>query len=74
MLTYSSPPFPPPAVTVADTKDRFIKAYPFPIPSVWSVAVQELLVDGESGPFETAFDGHAVRMDQLDRHDIVDPG
>lgn len=44
MLTYSSPPFPPQAVTVADTKDRFIKAYPFPIPSVWSVAVQELLV------------------------------
>jgi photosystem II biogenesis protein Psp29 len=31
-------------VTVADTKDRFIRAYPYPIPSVWSVAVQELLV------------------------------
>ena len=31
-------------MTVADTKDRFIRAYPYPIPSVWSVAVQELLV------------------------------
>ena len=32
------------AVTVADTKAKFIESYPFPIPSIWSVAVQELLV------------------------------
>ena len=31
-------------MTVADTKAKFITSYPFPIPSVWSVAVQELLV------------------------------
>ena len=32
------------AVTVADTKAKFIQSYPFPIPSIWSVALQELLV------------------------------
>jgi len=31
-------------VTVADTKAKFVNSYPYPIPSVWSVAVQELLV------------------------------
>ena len=31
-------------MTVADTKAKFINSYPYPIPSVWSVAVQELLV------------------------------
>ena len=45
--TISSPLIPPDlpaAVTVADTKKKFVDAYPFPIPSVWSVAIQELLV------------------------------
>lgn len=40
----STPPDFPAAVTVADTKKKFVEAYPFPIPSVWSVAIQELLV------------------------------
>ena len=31
-------------MTVADTKAKFVNSYPYPIPSVWSVAVQELLV------------------------------
>lgn len=32
------------AVTVADTKAKFIASYPYPIPSIWSVALQELLI------------------------------
>ena len=41
--TISSPLIPPDlpaAVTVADTKKKFVDAYPFPIPSVWSVALR----------------------------------
>lgn len=30
--------------TVADTKKNFLESYPYPIPSIWSVAVNELLV------------------------------
>ena len=33
-------------VTVSDTKDKFLKAYPYPIPSVWSTITSELLVQG----------------------------
>ena len=33
-------------VTVADTKRKFLEAYPYPIPSVWATVVQELLVQG----------------------------
>ncbi len=31
-------------MTVADTKKKFVDSYPYPIPSIWSVALQELLV------------------------------
>lgn len=30
--------------TVADTKKKFLDMYPYPIPSIWSVAINELLV------------------------------
>eukprot|EP00227_Mantoniella_beaufortii_P009219 CAMPEP_0197589234 /NCGR_PEP_ID=MMETSP1326-20131121/10248_1 /TAXON_ID=1155430 /ORGANISM="Genus nov. species nov., Strain RCC2288" /LENGTH=308 /DNA_ID=CAMNT_0043154147 /DNA_START=157 /DNA_END=1083 /DNA_ORIENTATION=+ len=30
--------------TVSETKKKFVDSYPFPIPSIWSVAIQELLV------------------------------
>ena len=30
---------------MADTKRKFVVSYPFPIQSIWSVAVQELLVN-----------------------------
>ena len=33
-------------VTVSDTKAKFLQAYPYPIPSVWSTVTQELLVQG----------------------------
>ena len=33
-------------VTVSDTKQKFLQAYPYPIPSVWSTITQELLVQG----------------------------
>ena len=31
-------------VTVSDTKAKFTASYPYPIPAIWSVALQELLV------------------------------
>ena len=30
---------------MADTRQRFVEAYPYPIPSIWSVAINELLVN-----------------------------
>ena len=42
-------------MTVADTKAKFIKSYPYPIPSVWSVAVQELLVTQHFVRFSTKY-------------------
>lgn len=33
-------------VTVADTKRKFLEAYPYPIPSVWATVISELLVQG----------------------------
>ena len=56
--TISSPLIPPDlpaAVTVADTKKKFVDAYPFPIPSVWSVALQELLVTQHFVRFSTKY-------------------
>ena len=42
-------------MTVADTKAKFVNSYPFPIPSVWSVAVQELLVTQHFVRFSTKY-------------------
>ena len=54
-LVPSHPPDLPAAVTVADTKKKFVDAYPFPIPSVWSVALQELLVTQHFVRFSTKY-------------------
>ena len=56
----SDPPRPPPlltqtAVTVADTKRKFVESYPFPIPSIWSVAVNELLVNQHFVRYSTKY-------------------
>jgi hypothetical protein len=40
---------------VADTKRKFVESYPFPIPSIWSVAVQELLVNQHFVRYSTKY-------------------
>ena len=40
---------------MADTKRKFVESYPFPIPSIWSVAVQELLVNQHFVRYSTKY-------------------
>ena len=42
-------------VTVSDTKDKFLKAYPYPIPSVWSTITSELLVQGHFDKYNVKY-------------------
>jgi len=47
-------------VTVSDTKQKFLQAYPYPIPSVWSTITQELLVQGHFAKYNVKSEYNAL--------------
>ena len=40
---------------MADTKRKFVESYPYPIPSIWSVAVNELLANQHFVRYNTRY-------------------
>jgi len=47
-------------VTVSNTKEKFLKAYPYPIPSVWSTITNELLVQGHFDKYNVKHEYNAL--------------
>merc|ERR1712216_658523 len=47
-------------VTVSDTKQKFLQAYPYPIPSVWSTITHELLVQGHFAKYNVKSEYNAL--------------
>jgi len=47
-------------VTVSDTKGKFLKKYPYPIPSVWSTIVGELLVQAHFTKYNRKYQYNAL--------------
>jgi len=47
-------------VTVSDTKAKFLEKYPYPIPSVWSTIVSELLVQAHFTKYNRKYEYNAL--------------